>query len=362
MRREQSALLFAAATHGALLLALEAIPAPARSARRAMEEKSLEFDLEVTVPPESTPPARVPPPSTDPEGSRRPEARAEPTRGGAKPTADSVESTPEPLSGESLAQALSGPVVDPANTGPPGFRARASSFDVLAGPVGANPFLAALPGAPREGEAAGARGENEAVHTVRAELRDRDRERGLGASGPVVVAVEEIARTSTASVESHAVLDVVANAEGEITSVAVSSASEDRAGWDEVAKKLLASFRARTKRLRVRVPRGSGGLAMTIAVDSREALPSGAAPGANVELFDQRIARGKNERSNGVAILPLAKIPISLPVPGKPGVTQTTTVVLPVPLPAISGTFDVSDIGAPAARVVHAHATNEREL
>jgi hypothetical protein len=101
---------------------------------------------------------------------------------------------------------------------------------------------------------------------------------------------------------------------------------------------------------------------MTIALDSREALPSGAAPGVNVSLFDQRVHSGKNERSNHVAILPLMKIPITLPVPGRPGATETKTVTLPIPLPNVSGTFDLSDIAAPAARVVHAHATSEREL
>jgi hypothetical protein len=31
-------------------------------------------------------------------------------------------------------------------------------------------------------------------------------------------------------------------------------------------------------------------------------------------------------------------------------------------MPTIGGVFDVSDLAAPAARVVHAHTTSEREL
>jgi hypothetical protein len=101
---------------------------------------------------------------------------------------------------------------------------------------------------------------------------------------------------------------------------------------------------------------------MTIAVESRETLPSGAAPGVNVTLFDQKVHSGKNARSASVSILPLARLPIEVPVPGRPGVTETKTLVLPVPTPNISAVFDVSDLAAPAARVVHAHATSEREL
>jgi hypothetical protein len=63
-----------------------------------------------------------------------------------------------------------------------------------------------------------------------------------------------------------------------------------------------------------------------------------------------------------MSILPLAKMPITLPVPGQPGATKTVTVVLPVPVPEISATLDVVDLGAAAARVVHAHAVSEREL
>jgi hypothetical protein len=229
--------------------------------------------------------------------------------------------------------------------------------------VGANPLLATLGGSGQEGPLGGGKeddregdneGDKEAERTMRSQLRDRDRQLGLGASGPVVAAVEDIARTSTASIESHAVLDVVANGEGEIVSVSVTDVSEDRAGWQEIAKSLLASLR--TKRLRV--PHRSRGVAMTIEVDSRESLPSGAAPGVNVALFDQKIAHGKNERAASVTILPLAKIAVTHP--GKPG--ETTTLVLPVPVPIIAGTFDVSDIGARGSRIVHARATNEREL
>ena len=98
---------------------------------------------------------------------------------------------------------------------------------------------------------------------------------------------------------------------------------------------------------------------MTIAIESRETLPSGAAPGVNVTLFDQKIHKGKNDRSANVSILPLARIPIL--VPNRQGVIEKD-IVLPIPTPNISAVFDASDFAGGALRVVHAHATSEREL
>jgi hypothetical protein len=211
----------------------------------------------------------------------------------------------------------------------------------------------------REGEA-NAGGDKGAERAVRTALHERDRALGLGASGPVVAAAEEIARTSIAEVESHATLEAIADAEGNIVAVTVADASTDRAGWDTVAKALLASLRA--KRVRVRVPKGSRGVAMAIAIDSKEALPSGAAPGLTVKLLDHDLHSGKNGRSNSVSILPLMKVPIILPKRGVPGGLETTIVTLPIPMPNIDAKFDVSDIGAHAARSVHAHAVSERDL
>ncbi len=101
---------------------------------------------------------------------------------------------------------------------------------------------------------------------------------------------------------------------------------------------------------------------MTIAIESRESLPSGAAPGVNVRVFDQKVLSGKNDRAAGVAILPLARLPITVPDPGRPGVAKTVSIVLSVPVPLIGGSFDAVDVNAPAARIVHAHVTDEREL
>ncbi len=234
---------------------------------------------------------------------------------------------------------------------PSGFRASPNPITLVGLGGGMNPFLSAVP-PEREHEEKGAE------RAVRSVLRERDRKIGLGVSGPVVAAVEAVARTSTASVESHAVLEVVADGEGRVVSVSVSDASEDRPGWDGVAKGLLAAMRSK----RLHVPKGSRGVVMTIAIDSREALPSGAAPGVNVSVFDQKVHSGKNERSAAVHILPLAKLPIALPAPGKPGGVEVKTLVLPIPVPQIDAVFDAADFGAAAARVIHAHATSEREL
>ena len=200
--------------------------------------------------------------------------------------------------------------------------------------------------------------EKGAEHAVRRSLHEHDFKLGLGVSGPVVAAAEDVARTSVASVESHAVLSVVADGEGKIVQVGVSEVSEDRAGWDAVARALVEALRS----TRVRVAKGSRGVVMTIAIDSREALPSGSSPGANITLFDQKVHRGKNDRSAAIAVLPLVHLSILVPARGRPGGLEEKEIVLPVPLPSVSGDFDPVDFGAKANRVVHAHAMSEEEL
>ena len=175
----------------------------------------------------------------------------------------------------------------------------------------------------------------------------------------VVLAAEELVRTpAPTDVESHAVLEVIADGEGRVVSVAVSDASQDREAWDAIARALLGSMGA--KRVRVRVP-ALHGLAMTIALDSKEALPSGAAPGLTVKLFDHDLHSGKNERSNEVSILPLMKLPVLIPKRGMPDGVETKIITLPIPTPNVTARFDLVDIGSPAARSVHAHAVSEEE-
>jgi hypothetical protein len=346
MRRGPGALLLATVAHAALLVLIGAATEKRRGASRDRETKDVDLELDLRVLLEGAPAV---PRQVDPAAPGRSEgplrhlagtsARRAP-QGGGSPMASR-----EPTVRSEDSQVT--PSMSPVDELPPGFQVPPTGL----APRPSNPILGAL-------TAEGPAEDNGAERAIRSSIYERDLKLGLGASGPVVAAVEGVARTSRAAVESHAVLDVVADADGQIVSVTVSDASEDWAGWDAVARSLLAAM----GRTRVHVPHGSRGVLMTIAIDSREALPSGAAPGVNVSLFDQKVHSGKNERSASVAILPLARLPITVPVPGRPGVTQTKSIVLPIPTNLVSGTFDETDFGANAARVVHAHVTSEREL
>jgi hypothetical protein len=216
-----------------------------------------------------------------------------------------------------------------------------------------NPFMSgALAGNGGEANTADTPPDNKrGQRVIREALHDHDRELGLGSAGPVISAAESIARTSTAAIESEATLDVVADRDGNVTSVSVASASEDYRGWSTVAASLLSAL----KKQKLHVPPGTNGVAMSIAIVSREQTPSGAAPGGvRISLFDTPISdptRGKSPKPT-IAILPRARIPL-------PGGKM---IVLPIPVPIISGAGDLSDIGAHAQRVVHAHVVSERDL
>jgi hypothetical protein len=342
MRRGTSSLLFAIALHAGLLAFVVSRPVGRREVTRPEERPPVPIELEpeqlgTTQPapaaPEQAPPAKLAAVAPAVAGLAR-QARAEPA-----PSAPDRVAPPEP-SPPHASEAAPQP--------PPGYQVMPPG---LGGTSTVNPFLtAAFPDVPAKDDGA--------ARAIRRTLDERDRGLGLGASGPVVAALEDVARTSTAEVESRAVFEVVADGEGAVVSVSVVEVNATRGAWEGVARSLLDAMRGK----RVRVRRGSRGVAMTIAIESRETMPSGAAPGVNVTLFDQKVHSGKNDRASSVSILPLAKMPITVPVPGQPGVTKTIIVVLPVPVPEIGAAYDLSDIGAKAARVVHAHAVTEEEL
>jgi hypothetical protein len=350
MRRDQRALLVAVVVHAGLLAAITLVsPLPPRE-RRMGEVQSIELerDLPMTTAPRLAP-STVDPPA--PRGMSR--AFVAPASAKVTTSEPRGQATTEPLASAKEPDLAA----DRREELPLGYRVTPNPVALL-GLAGVdlagerNPFL----GPPAVG---GDQTEKGAERAVRHSLAVRDQALGLGVSGPVVAAAEDVARTSTAEVESHAVLEVVADGEGNVVSASVSDASEDWAGWSAVARRLEEALRGK----KVRVAKGSRGIVMTIAIESREDLPSGAAPGVNVSLFDQKVRSGKNQRSATLGILPLVRIPVTIPVPGRAGLTESKTIVLPVPNGTlIESVFDASDFGARAARVVHAHAVSEKEL
>ena len=355
--RGHTSLVLAAALHGALAALVVFLPLgasrgpvdPTTDTKAATDEVPVDItDPEARAPRDE--PLAIPSPT-------------EPRLAGASAQAKlapSVAATPLPPSSVQTQTDAPAPDATTARSEPREPESRVpwtmnpSSMDLDALGVGArNPFLLATGNAQTAPEGASrneAPSDRGGERALRSALHDRDRSLGLGSAGPVIAAVESLARTSVASVESRAVFDVIADRDGNVTSVTLSDVSEDRAGWARVAAALMAAMRGQ----KLRVPPGSRGVAMSLEVLSREQMPSGASPGVHVTLFDQSVkdtTRGKGPKT-AIAVLPLARIQL-------PGGKQ---LVLPIPLPLIGGVGDPADIGVQAQRVVHAHVLEERDL
>jgi hypothetical protein len=144
------------------------------------------------------------------------------------------------------------------------------------------------------------------------------------------------------------------------SSVTLLDASERWDEWNEIASALANALRGRP----LRVPAGTRGMAITVEVTSRAALPSGFGPGVDVSLLNIPLkkAPADQKRPRRVEILKIdPKVEV---VPPDPSLSS------PFKLPSVRiqlGTFfglafDPVDIGVPAQRVVHARVVKERTL
>lgn len=145
-------------------------------------------------------------------------------------------------------------------------------------------------------------------------LDAHDRAIGLGFGGPAVSAVHAAASQLSAPRAGLATIEIVFDGLGKVQSTRVLSANNDFAGWSKVA----ADARAILAAGRIRVPAQSAGLAITLQVESRTQMPSGAAPGSGVPI-----------RPSGLGV---------------------------------AGQFDLSDIGATPTRAVSVRLVGERRL
>lgn len=105
-----------------------------------------------------------------------------------------------------------------------------------------------------------------------------------------------------------ATMEAIVDADGRATSVRVLSANADFDRWSGVASQIARLLASR----RMRVPPNSRGFAIQFALEARQQLPSGAAPGKAVQV--------------------------------RPGGAQ----------------FDLSDIGARPTRMVYVHVVTVR--
>jgi hypothetical protein len=193
-------------------------------------------------------------------------------------------------------------------------------------------------------------------------LLSHDRSEGLGSEGPAVAAIEKAVYASSSSVKGHAVLSVVADAEGVVTGV--SCVDGNHTEWDALAGEIASALQGK----RLRKPPGGRGVAMRIEVTSREELPSGRDPGIEIRALGLPLKRGRGPSSTRMEVLNIdPKVVVDLRDPDDdPSVGQAAPVRFPkahiqvINLFSLSG--DPADIGAPARRVVHARVLDEHAL
>jgi len=164
-------------------------------------------------------------------------------------------------------------------------------------------------------------------HGLAAAIARDDQKKGLGPEGPVITQVLASAYRGNLPFNTKARLSVSADDQGNVLSVSVLSSDGAPQEWQQLADDVFAKFAG--KRLRAM---GKRGYRFTLAVNSRNQLPSGADPGVNVSVLGIPLKKGGGPRSTSISIL------------------NPTN-----PSEVLGLVGDLSDIGATARRVVRAH-------
>lgn len=316
-------LLAAALAHAGLALLVRVAPMP-----RADETKPIATDVTEVIEVEEAP--RVPEPIHDapPLTSNDPTSAASSVAVASRPTSrPPLEITPKVVDGVASTQGpnetigappqiATAPSAGAPETIPPGF---AKLLQQTGKPSWLGPSTQGVLG-------------NLAVDTTPKQTKDEklaqkvnddltqqvdeaSRPAGGGSGGPVVTAAHEVAM-EYAPMSGFALFTVKTDGEGAVVSVSVVDVGSDLTGWTGVAKALQKKLQAK----KLVVPTGASGVAVTVRVDAKLTMPSGA--------------------PSGKAFSPYAL---------KGGLN-------------VGGTFDLSDIGAKPLRVVAVHVVNESRL
>jgi hypothetical protein len=205
-----------------------------------------------------------------------------------------------------------------------------------------NPFLE-VPSAPRPKKSAQARLQRSLTQA----LVKRDSDLGIGPAGPILTAIHQISLRELHVVNTAATLVAVVDSRGNLTDLTVAEVDADRKSWERVAKQTLDKLRG-TKLL---AKAGRNRTRLTLRVESREQLPSGAAPGPKVTLFGQTLKQGGGDRAHHIEIfkpeLKLELVEVKGP-DGKPmKIPDIRFMIIPFAAP-----FEPADWGQPGQRVV----------
>lgn len=184
-------------------------------------------------------------------------------------------------------------------------------------------------------------------------LAQRDFERGRGAHGAVVSALERAAFSSRTPERGSALF--VARIERGRVAIHVLEATRDLESWREAAAVAVRALRGK----KLRLPAGARGVEVTIRVTSNVELPSGADPGLEVRALGIPLQKGEGKKSARLEIL-TPRIDVgttTIPNPGGGDPIELPSVELGLDVLALLG--DPSDIGATPRRMVHARVEKQ---
>lgn len=359
--RERRALALACLLHGAALATLGGVagttgPAPALTPVLAAPLE-LDLDLELATP--ELAPNEVASPQLTTLAPRAPGAARRSSHPGSvdEPMTAALEPADEPPATpdrESTAQPPADRIVD-LGLGPDAWRrwAPATRADAKPSPRrqrGTKPFRAppaSTTGGLQEG------------------LEARDRELGLGASGPVIGALYRAAHSDVAPQLGSARFRVTLFSSGAVE-VALSSSSGQMAGWSAVAARAAESLRTTPQR----IPAQREGVSILVEVTAESAFPNGLRrkdlKGPHLEAVAPRLRSVEEAQAELQRLNPTAKEvgpPLILDLPGvylaETGKVCSYRLGITASGPVLAGGCDPSHIGAKAQRMVHTRVVEE---
>lgn len=217
------------------------------------------------------------------------------------------------------------------------------------------PSLWALPDT--RPEASRARSERRLEKNLTESAMRLDYQRSLGIEGPVVAALNQSAY-GLAPPRSRAVVSVVVNGDGQVSSVEVLEVNDGMARWRQVSQKVLAALRSKA----LRVPPGQR-VELVFEVESKVLMPSGRKPQRGVSILGVPLGQTDDKHEPMVKILePHAGIDkVKVPLPGNPD-EEAEIPRLRVGIDVLTVNPDPSDWGGHERQVVHSKLIRQRVL
>jgi hypothetical protein len=196
-------------------------------------------------------------------------------------------------------------------------------------------------------------------------LEARDRELGLGASGPVIGALYRAAHSDIAPQLGSAHFRVTLFSSGAVD-VSVTSASDRTAGWSAVASRAAETLRGAPQR----IPAQRDGVTIVVEVTAESIFPNGLKrkdlKGPHFEAVVPRLRSAEEAQADLQRLNPTAKEggpPLILDLPGvylaETGKVCSYRLGITTAGPVLTGGCDPAQIGAKAQRMVRTRVLEE---